>query len=83
MAGERYSRGAARREVPDTVSVRQRPRNDRSTRPDWAQWRRTGRERPWTVGIEEELMLLDPADWSLVSAVEEVLASLPEISSEP
>jgi glutamate---cysteine ligase / carboxylate-amine ligase len=29
--------------------------------PDWAAWRPSA---PYTIGLEEELMLLDPADWS-------------------
>jgi carboxylate-amine ligase len=31
--------------------------------PDWAEWRPP--EQPFTVGVEEEVMLLDPADWAL------------------
>src|SRR3954469_20864200 len=34
-----------------------------STQPGWAQWRT--RQQPFTIGIEEEVMLLDPADWAL------------------
>lgn len=34
-----------------------------STQPGWARWRT--REQPFTIGIEEEVMLLDPADWAL------------------
>jgi len=43
--------------------------------PAWAEWR-TG-EDPWTVGVEEEVMLLDPRDWALASRVDEVLGVLP------
>jgi carboxylate-amine ligase len=46
----------------------------RRTRPDWAQWHPS---RPYTVGIEEEIMLLDPADWGLAHMGEQVLAALP------
>jgi carboxylate-amine ligase len=44
----------------------------------WADWSPAGAEAPWTVGIEEEVMLLEPRDWSLTSRSEEVLAGLPD-----
>ena len=44
----------------------------------WSDWSHAGAEAPWTVGIEEEVMLLEPRDWSLTSRSEEVLAGLPE-----
>jgi glutamate---cysteine ligase / carboxylate-amine ligase len=31
---------------------------------------------PWTVGVEEEVMLLDPYDWSLASQADAVMARL-------
>jgi carboxylate-amine ligase len=31
---------------------------------------------PWTVGIEEEVMLLDPEDWTLAPAIDAVLPTL-------
>jgi carboxylate-amine ligase len=43
--------------------------------PAWAEWRSTG--EPWTVGIEEEVMLLDPRGWTLASRVDEVMGVLP------
>jgi len=42
--------------------------------PDWARWREG---RAWTLGAEEEVMLLDPEDWSLAQCAPEVLESLP------
>jgi glutamate---cysteine ligase / carboxylate-amine ligase len=42
--------------------------------PEWSHWNRTGPE--WTVGVEEEVMLLDPLTWMPASRSEEVLASL-------
>ena len=48
----------------------------------WADWNPAGREAPWTVGVEEEVMLLEPRDWSLTSRSEEVLAGLPEDMTE-
>jgi glutamate---cysteine ligase / carboxylate-amine ligase len=43
--------------------------------PDWADW---GDTSPYSLGAEEELMLLDPADWSLAQQAERVIAALPE-----
>jgi carboxylate-amine ligase len=48
----------------------------------WADWSPAGREAPWTVGIEEEVMLLEPNAWNLTSRSEEVLAALPEEMTE-
>ena len=45
-------------------------------RPEWAAWNRAGAEAPWTVGIEEEVMLLDPVTWMPASRSEDVLAAL-------
>ena len=47
-----------------------------STLPDWAHWRPDPERDELTVGIEEEVMLLDPAGWSLSHRGEEVLAGL-------
>jgi len=44
----------------------------------WAEWNTVSREAPWTVGVEEEVMLLEPNAWNLTSRSEEVLAVLPE-----
>jgi carboxylate-amine ligase len=44
--------------------------------PEWAAWNRAGAEAPWTVGIEEEVMLLDPVTWMPASRSEEALAAL-------
>ena len=43
---------------------------------DWARW--PADQVPWTVGIEEEVMLLDPRTWALAQCVEEVLEALPD-----
>jgi glutamate---cysteine ligase / carboxylate-amine ligase len=49
------------------------------TDPDhWADWSDAGREAPWTIGVEEEVMLLDPRTWSLDSRSDEVLGALPD-----
>lgn len=42
--------------------------------PDWAAWTVT---RAYSIGLEEEVMILDPADWSLSGEVESLLRSLP------
>ena len=42
-------------------------------RPTWAEWKPSG---SYTVGAEEELMLLNPHDWSLAQQVERVLPVL-------
>src|SRR4051794_6876409 len=44
--------------------------------PDWAQWRRDPAIPEWSVGVEEEVMLLDPRTWSLAPAIDEVLPLL-------
>ena len=48
-------------------------RFDRSR--DWSAWPADG--RAWSVGIEEEVMLLDPGTWALAQRVEDVLEALP------
>jgi carboxylate-amine ligase len=52
-----------------------------SSLPAWAEWSAAGPDAPWTVGVEEEVMLLDPTSWELASRSDEVLEALaPEIS---
>ena len=41
----------------------------------WSDWAPAG-VTPWTVGVEEEVMLLDPSDWSLASEADAVMAKL-------
>jgi carboxylate-amine ligase len=43
----------------------------------WAQWSRAGADRPWTVGLEEEVMLLDARTRSVANRIDDVLAALP------
>jgi carboxylate-amine ligase len=45
--------------------------------PGWAAWKVQDGAHPWTVGIEEEVMLLDPQSWGLASRIDDVLAALP------
>jgi glutamate---cysteine ligase / carboxylate-amine ligase len=41
----------------------------------WATWQRS---EPYTIGLEEEVMLLEPGAWSLAQRIDEVLPGLPE-----
>jgi glutamate---cysteine ligase / carboxylate-amine ligase len=50
--------------------------------PDWARRNTAAGERPWTVGIEEEAMLLDPDTWSVANRIDDVLAALPSSAAE-
>jgi glutamate---cysteine ligase / carboxylate-amine ligase len=43
----------------------------------WSVWRGGPPSAQFTIGIEEELMLLDPRDWSLAFRSEEAIAGLP------
>src|SRR5690349_16517603 len=45
--------------------------------PEWAQWRPNPDLDPWTVGLEEEIMLLE-RDGSPAWRSEDVLSALPE-----
>jgi carboxylate-amine ligase len=40
----------------------------------WAEWSDTA---PFTLGIEEEVMILDPETWGLAQAIDEVLPRMP------
>jgi glutamate---cysteine ligase / carboxylate-amine ligase len=46
-----------------------------SALPDWAEWRGDPSRR-YTLGAEDEVMLLDPADWSLAQASDRVIETL-------
>jgi carboxylate-amine ligase len=45
--------------------------------PRWAEWKSPDGD-PYTIGVEEELMLVDAEDHSLVNRIEAVLPRLPE-----
>jgi len=45
--------------------------------PDWAQWPESASDNPYTVGIEEEVMLLDRMTWMLAHRIDSVLPRLP------
>jgi carboxylate-amine ligase len=44
----------------------------------WAAWSHDAAAQPWTVGIEEEVMLVSPQTWLPASRCEDVLAALPD-----
>ncbi|HLM50344.1 MAG TPA: YbdK family carboxylate-amine ligase [Solirubrobacteraceae bacterium] len=51
-----------------------------ATRPDWAAWNAS---TPFTLGVEEEIMMLDPSDWTLAQRIDAVLPVLPaELSAQ-
>jgi carboxylate-amine ligase len=45
--------------------------------PAWARWNEDAAAAPWTVGVEEEVMLVSPETWLPVSRCEDVLAAFP------
>jgi len=46
--------------------------------PAWARWNESAAGTSWSVGIEEEVMLLDPGTpWSLANRIDAVLGALP------
>lgn len=48
--------------------------------PAWAEWT-SGEHPPWTIGIEEEVMLLNSQDWTLAQSIDYVLRSVsPELA---
>ncbi|WP_210495171.1 YbdK family carboxylate-amine ligase [Patulibacter sp. SYSU D01012] len=49
-----------------------------ATGADWAAWPERSRAASFTLGVEEELMLLSPGGWNLAQAADEVLPRLPE-----
>ncbi|MBA2630472.1 MAG: YbdK family carboxylate-amine ligase [Thermoleophilaceae bacterium] len=46
------------------------------TLPDWARWGSAATPRDLTLGVEEEIMLLDPDGWSLAQEIDRVLPAL-------
>ena len=51
------------------------------TLPDWARWPESAAANPFTVGIEEEVMLLDRMTWALAHRIDTVLPRLPNAGS--
>jgi glutamate---cysteine ligase / carboxylate-amine ligase len=52
------------------------------TAPGWATWAQPHSLGAYTVGIEEEVMLLDETSWALAHRIESVLPRLPRASTE-
>jgi carboxylate-amine ligase len=48
-----------------------------ATTSHWAEWRPHASGTDFTVGVEEEVMLLHPHDWSLAQQIDRVLPALP------
>jgi hypothetical protein len=69
----RVEPGAYQRSRLETIAARGERAHGAS--PLWARWNDELGER-YTLGVEEELMLLEPGDWSLVQSSDEVLARL-------
>jgi carboxylate-amine ligase len=46
--------------------------------PAWSRWNEDAARDPWTVGVEEEVMLLDPHTMALASRIDDVLPALSE-----
>ena len=44
--------------------------------PEWAEWQADHERSAWTVGIEEEVMLLDPGSWALAHRLDDLLPVL-------
>jgi glutamate---cysteine ligase / carboxylate-amine ligase len=50
---------------------------DTAAQAQWAEW--NSGARPYTVGVEEEVMLLDPRrEWALAQRIDDVLEALPD-----
>jgi carboxylate-amine ligase len=46
--------------------------------PDWARWAGAHELGPYSLGVEEEVMLLEPGSWELANRAEDVLAAFPD-----
>jgi glutamate---cysteine ligase / carboxylate-amine ligase len=75
--GPSRTRDAGEVPVSPVVSSRVRTARGHGTLPVWARWNREVEQR-YTLGAEEEIMLLRPADWSLAETSDHVLAQLPD-----
>ena len=50
--------------------------------PAWARWAAEGSPSDYTLGVEEEIMMLEPGGWSLAHEIDRVLPALePELGS--
>jgi glutamate---cysteine ligase / carboxylate-amine ligase len=46
--------------------------------PDWADWAGEHRVGPYSLGVEEEVMLVEPGSWELANRAEDVLSAFPD-----
>jgi carboxylate-amine ligase len=46
--------------------------------PEWAAWTEDADAAPWSLGVEEEAMLLEPDTWAPASRIDDVLGALSE-----
>jgi glutamate---cysteine ligase / carboxylate-amine ligase len=72
--GEMFSSPSGRT-LSSPVEAKPSSPTDQTTGPRWSDWAPNG-VTPWTVGVEEEVMLLDPTDWSLASRADAVMKQL-------
>jgi carboxylate-amine ligase len=56
--------------------------NAAATVPAWASWAPPHELGPYTVGVEEEVMLLDATSWALAHRIDSVLPRLPRPDSD-
>jgi glutamate---cysteine ligase / carboxylate-amine ligase len=76
-----FIRANTNRDILTAAHVRRTNFDDQMTPgglPSWARWNIAVEAAPWTVGVEEEVMLLAPDDWLPASRCEDVLAVLPD-----
>jgi carboxylate-amine ligase len=59
------------------VPSRPRPGRAPAALPPWAEWSPAAVRRPWTVGLEEEVLLVEPRTWALTNRADEVRRMLP------
>jgi glutamate---cysteine ligase / carboxylate-amine ligase len=79
IAGGRYD--ADHVQIPSVARSRVPTARGHRKLPLWAHWN-AGLEQRYTLGAEEEVMLLRPGDWSLAEISDTVIAGLPNDLSE-
>jgi carboxylate-amine ligase len=77
LVGRASTRDAHKVPLSSVVPSRGQTARGRRTLPTWARWNDKVQQR-YTLGAEEEVMLLRPADWSLAEASDTVLGRLPD-----
>jgi glutamate---cysteine ligase / carboxylate-amine ligase len=59
------------------------PEPSADERRTWSKWAHAPGDREYTIGIEEEVMLVDPhAGWQLAPAIDEVLSAWPDATAD-